>query len=225
MSVPFRFAVRYAIKLYLIDAMPTKDIEKLMTGHITTIKKFLFARSLRVLPLSEQVGVFDSLAFLIQEIPSLVPLSDQHLLAFLSEFLKMSNIGDGEMKDSNMNGYVVDKNGFVTSAQDRESQATSQLSAHTCGIFLRRECAAKSPIEGSYVIIPEELPSGVQLRVSGLRLFRAVIRRHVDEFFDADSATPVGTQSSQPVLNLSACALYSVLILLGCIFQEISGRM
>ena len=174
--------------------MAAKDLDELLSGHMPTIKKFLFSRSLRLLPLSEQVGVFDALAFLIHDVPRLVPLSDQHLLAFLSEFLKMSSIGDGEMKDSNISGYVVDKNGFVAAAQDKESQqVVSRLAAHTCGIFFRRECAAKSPIEGSYVIIPEELPIGVQLRVSGLRLFRAVIRQHVDEFFDADSATPVGT--------------------------------
>jgi hypothetical protein len=161
---------------------------------MSTIKRLLFARSLRLLPLSEQVGVFDALAFLIQEVPSLVPLSDQHLLASLSEFLKMASIGDGEMKDANMSGYVVDKNGFVASAQDRESQVTNQLSTHTCDVFLRRECAVKSPGKGSYVIIPEDVPPGVQLRVSGLRLFHAVIRQHTDEFFDADSATPVGTK-------------------------------
>jgi len=191
-----RFAVRYAMKLYMIDSMPTKEIEELLSSHMSTIKRLLFARSLRLLPLPEQVGVFDALAFLIQEIPSLVPLSDQHLLAFLSEFLKMSSIGDGDMKDQNVSGYVVDKNGFVGLAQDWESQqARGHLYDHTCGVFLRRECAAMSPVEGSYIIIPEELPSGVQLRVSGLRLFRAVIRRHVDEFFDADSATPVGMPS------------------------------
>lgn len=187
--------MRYAIKLYMVDSTPKKGLDKLLSGHMAAIKRLLFARSLRLLPLSEQVGVFDALAFLIQEAPSLLPLSDQHLLAFLSEFLKMSSVGDGDMKDLNMSGYVVDKNGFVASAEDRESQPSpmSQLSAHTCAIFLRRECAAKSPVEGWLVVIPEELPNGVQLRVSGLRLFRAVIRKHVDEFFDADSATPVGT--------------------------------
>jgi hypothetical protein len=207
--------------------MPAKDLEELLSGHMPTIKKFLFSRSLRLLPLSEQVGVFDALAFIIHEVPSLVPLSDQHLLAFLSEFLKMSSIGDGEMKDPNMSGYVVDKNGFVAAAQDKDSQpVVVQLAAHTCSIFLRRECAAKSPIEGSFVIIPEELPSGVQLRVSGLRLFRAVIRQHVNEFFDADSTTPVGTSVSSCLYGLSPCAcVHSVLILICCCFQETYGRM
>jgi hypothetical protein len=183
------------MKFYMVDSLSTKDLKERLSSHMSTIKRFLFARSLRLLPLSEQVGVFDALAFLIQEIPSLVPLSDQHLLAFLSEFLKMSSIGDGEMKDMNVSGHVVDQNGFVVSPQDK-SPAASQHSAHTCGIFLRRECAAKSPIAESYVVIPEELPDGVQLRVSGLRVFRAVIRQHVDEFFDADSTTPVGTSQA-----------------------------
>lgn len=206
-SFRFRFAIRYAIKLYIIDSTPKKTLDKLLSCHMTTIKRLLFLRSLRLLPLSEQVGVFEALVFLIQEAPSLVPLSDQHLLAFLSEFLKMSSIGDRDMTDLNMSGYVVDKNGFVSSAQDKDPQRPmSQLQAHACAVFLRRECATKSPVEGSYVIIPEELPNGIQLRVSGLRLFRAVIRQHADEFFDADSATPVGTCSIAPSsFYLSVC--------------------
>lgn len=187
-----------------------------MKVYMPTIKKLLFARSLKLLPLSEQVGVFDALAFLVQEIPSLVPLTDQHLLAFLSEFLKMSSIADGEMKDSNSNENSVDKNGFVVSSQDREAlMATSRTAEHTCGIFLRRECAAKSPMEGSYIVIPEELPNGVQLRVSGLRLFRSVIRQHVDEFFDADSATPVG-KSCCCLLVKSTVSLLVDLTIVAC---------
>lgn len=219
-----RFSVRYAMKLYMVDSLSTPDLEEVLSSHMPTIKRLLFARSLRLLPLSEQVGVFDALAFLTQEIPSSIPLSDQHLLAFLSEFLKMASIGDGEMKDPNLSERVVDKNGFVISPQDGESpQAISQLSAaHTSSIFLRRECAAKSPVEGSYIVIPEELPYGVQLRVSGLRLFRAVIRQHVDEFFDADSATPIGTIAAI-VLNFHVCLC--CILSLHCVFQGTSGRM
>ena len=181
------------MKLYIVDAMQSEEVEKLLSDHMCTIKKLFFSKSLRLLPLPEQVGVFDALAFLIYRIPSLLPLSDQHLLAFLSEFLKMSSIADGEMSDSSMSGYFVDKNGFVVSAQEAESiPVTSQQSSHTSSIFLRRECAVKCPNDGQYVSIPEELANGIQLRVSGLRLFRAVVRRHADAFFDADSTTPVG---------------------------------
>lgn len=181
------------MKLYIIDTMQSEEVEKLLSDHMSTVKKLVFSRSLPLLPLPEQVGVFDALAFLIYRIPSLVPLSDQHLLAFLSEFLKMSSIADGEMSDSSMSGYFVDKNGFIVSAQEAESiPAATQLSSHTSSIFLRRECAVKSPSDGQYVSIPEELANGIQLRLSGLRLFRAVIRQHANAFFDADSTTPVG---------------------------------
>jgi hypothetical protein len=162
---------------------------------MSSIKRVLFARSLRLLPLPEQVGVFDALAFLIHQFPSLIPISDQHLLAFLSEFLKMSSIADGEMSDSNMIGYVVDKNGFVVSAQDKESIVASvQPGNINSSVFLRRECLLRSPVNGSYIVIPGELTNGVQLRVSGLHLFRAVITQHSDAFFDADQAAPIGKQ-------------------------------
>jgi hypothetical protein len=182
------------MKLFMIDTMQSEEVEKILSNHMPTIKRLIFSRSLRLLPLPEQIGVFDALAFLINQIPGLLPLFDQHFLAFLSEFLKMSSIADGEMSDSSLIGYVVDKNGFVVSAQETESTpAATQLSSHTSSIFLRRECAVKSPNDGPYVAIPEELANGIQLRVSGLRLFRAVIRQHADAFFDADSTTPVGT--------------------------------
>jgi transformation/transcription domain-associated protein len=195
----------------MIDTMQSVEVEKRLAAHMSTIKRLVFSRSLRLLPLPEQVGVFDALAFLIYQIPGLVPLSDQHLLAFLSEFLKMSSIADGEMSDSSMSGYSVDKNGFVVSAQEPESvPAASQLSSHTCSIFLRRECAVKSPSDGLYVSIPEELANGIQLRVSGLRLFRAVIRQHADAFFDADSTTPVG-KWMHSILSLIQCRSCHVL--------------
>jgi hypothetical protein len=178
----------------MIDTMQPEEVEGILSNQMRTIKKLIFSRSLRLLPLPEQIGVFDALAFLVHQIPGLLPLFDQHFLAFLSEFLKMSSIADGEMSDSSLVGFVVDKNGFVVSSQESEStRAAAQLSGHTSSIFLRRECALKSQSDGPYVAIPEELPNGIQLRVSGLRLFRAVIRQHADAFFDADSTTPVGT--------------------------------
>ena len=179
----------------IFDSMPSAKADDLLKDHMSSIKRVLFARSLRLLPLPEQVGVFDALAFLIHQFPSLIPISDQHLLAFLSEFLKMSSIADGEMSDSNMIGYVVDKNGFVVSAQDKESIVASvQPGNINSSVFLRRECLLRSPVNGSYIVIPGELTNGVQLRVSGLRLFRAVITQHSDAFFDADQATPIGKQ-------------------------------
>jgi hypothetical protein len=86
-------------------------------------------------------------------------------------------------------GFVVDKNGFTaTMSTSRYSRGSS----HTTGMFLRRECVARL-CGGKLISIPEELPLGVQLRVSALRLLNTVICRHTDGFFDADSTTPIGT--------------------------------
>ena len=96
----------------------------------------------------------------------------------------MSSIADGEMSDSNLIGYVVDKNGFTELAKDKESvTASSRPFTHTTSIFLRRQCGVKRESDRPYIIIPGELTNGVQLRVSGLRLFRAVITKHADVFF------------------------------------------
>lgn len=42
------------------------------------------------------------------------------------------------------------------------------------------------------VAVPEELPIGVQMRVSSINLMHAVVRCCTESFFDADSTTPIG---------------------------------
>jgi hypothetical protein len=179
----------------VLDSIPPEQRKETMAVHLPAMKRVLFTRSLRLLPLPEQVGVIEALAVVVDSMPGLVPITDQQLLGFLSEFLKMSSVVDGEMSDPNLNCFFADKNGFVTSTQSITDpyslQTTKMLTPHSSNLFLRQECVAKISF-GSYVVIPEDLPQGVQLRVSAIRLFRAVIRRHSDDFFDADSSTPIG---------------------------------
>lgn len=155
-----------------------------------TIKRVLFTRSLRLLPLPEQVAVIEALSTLVDFVPMLLPIADQHLLAFLSEFLKLSSIADGDITDVNIVGFVVDKNGFTGAMP---TSRYSHGASHMTGLFLRRECVARL-CGDKYISVPEELPLGVQLRVSALRLVNTVICRHADGFFDADATTtPIGT--------------------------------
>jgi hypothetical protein len=158
------------------------------------IRRVLFSRSLRLLPLLEQVGVVEALATLVNQIPGLIPLEDQHLLAFLSELLKMASVADGEMNDTNLAGTVVDKNGFVVPYHDHHAAGgeshTGVPSFRASSLFLRRDCILK--IEGGRLFIGEELPPGVQLRVSSIELLRSVIRGNPDPFFDAETSSPVG---------------------------------
>ena len=185
----FRFATRYALKCHVFDVLDLREREKKVSSLMSTIKRVLFTRSLRLLPLPEQVAVIEALSTLVDFVPRLLPIADQHLLAFLSEYLKLSSIADGDITDPSIVGFVVDKNGFTgATSTSRYSQGAS----HMTGLFLRRVCVARL-CGDKYISIPEELPLGVQLRVSALRLVNTVICRHADGFFNADATTtPIG---------------------------------
>lgn len=155
--------------------------------RITVIRRALFSRSLRLMPLPQQVGVIEGLAVMIKEIPGLLPLSDQHFLAFLSELLKMSSVADGEMSDKTLESCVVDKNGYVGF---KVGSTVNLYPSHASTLFYRRECAISS--KAFNFVIPEELPVGVQFRVSSITLLHYVIRGYTDSFFDAESTTPIG---------------------------------
>jgi transformation/transcription domain-associated protein len=178
---------------YVIPASNDKAKE-FVSDHLSLIRRVLFSRSLRLLPLPQQVGVVEGLAVIIKEIPGVIPLSDQHLLAFLSELLKMSSVADGEMSDSTLKDFVVDKNGYTVSSFHQPVPGESDFSpypSHASALFFRRECVLD--VNGAKVVVPEELPAGVQLRVSSILLLHSVIRGYPDSFFDAKTATPIGT--------------------------------
>ena len=102
----------------------------------------------------------------------------------------MASVADGEMSDKTLANCVVDKNGYVGSKIDSNS---SLFPSHASTIFYRRECAVF--VKGLSFVVPEELPVGVQLRVSAITLLHSVIRRYTDPFFDAESTTPIGMYS------------------------------
>lgn len=163
-----------------------------MSNNLALFRRLLFTRSLRLLPLPEQVGAVEALCFLVDSVPGVLPLSDPNLLAFLSELLKMFSVADGEMSDSNLAGIIVDKNGFVVFSDDSKSSKDGRSASlkHSSAVFLRRECILR--INETRFVIPEDLPAGMQLRISALALFRSVIKRHNSTFFDSDGATNIG---------------------------------
>jgi len=187
-----RFAARFLFMKYVIPPS-SPDPKEFVTSHLSLIRRVLFSRSLKLLPLPQQVGVVEGLAVIIQETPDVFPLSDQHLLAFLSELLKMSSVADGEMSDPSLKDFVVDKNGYTVSSQSQYVTGESDSSSyptHASALFYRRECVLE--VDDSKVVVPQELPAGVQLRVSSISLLHAVIRGYSDEFFDAETASPIG---------------------------------
>jgi transformation/transcription domain-associated protein len=202
-----RIAARYMLKHYFVDQLSSKEVLDKFTKHLTLVKRVLFSRSLRLLPLPEQIGVVEALSTIVQQIPDLFVLDDQHLLAFLSELLKMSSVADGEMADANLTGDVIDKNGLAVTTQSRQvasstskpidpADMTTIPSPPASALFLRRDCLLTTHLISQEmkhrIIIPQELPLGVQLRVSTISLLRFVIRGHANPFFDAETSTPIG---------------------------------
>ena len=184
------------LKQYVIDCLPATEAITRARRHLPLIKKVVFSRSLRLLPLAEQTGAIEALAVVVSGLSDLLPLDDQHLLSVLSEVLKMCSVADGEMADSSLVGSVVDKNGSAVAVGKVSSgPAKSQKGDALCStMFCRRDCVISVTGKTNFdFVIPEELPSGVQLRLATIQLLRAVIRANPDKFFDAETSTPIGT--------------------------------
>ena len=146
------------------------------------------------------MGIVETLAFLISFTPDVLPLSDQHLLAFLGELLKMLSIADGAMNGDrtvdvgvavNKNGYVYNKDLVHANVDGEDAGLTHSAKTHTSSVFMREEMVLRGR-NGSDIAVPSELPLGVQLRVTSLALFRAVVKNHTSAFFEADKSTPIG---------------------------------
>lgn len=187
-----RVSARFLLK-HFITSRPQEECQQIFKDHMAMIRRVIFSRSLRLLPLAEQVGAVEALAFIVKEAQFVLPLSDQHLLAFLSELLKMSSVADGEMTDLALAGYVVDKDGHALTS--KKSTASGSLRSEKCpshasAIFFRRECILE--MGKKKFAIPEELPHGIQLRVSSISLLHSVIIGHPNDFFDAEVSTPIG---------------------------------
>jgi hypothetical protein len=136
------------------------------------------------------VGVVEGLEALLRLLPDTYSLSDKNLLSFISEVLKMMSVADGEMSDSSLKDFSVDRNGYTVPYPEGDSLCPT----HASGLFLRRECLFE--MADALVVVPEELPVGVQLRVSGIKLLHTMIRANSEPFFDAEVSTPIGKIST-----------------------------
>ena len=100
----------------------------------------------------------------------------------------MCSVADGEMSDKPLLGCTVDKNGFTSNIGDKRTHFPSHASA----LFFRRSLILEIAGQSARVVIPKELPPGVQLRVSSISLLHSVVRGYTDVFFDAESSTSIG---------------------------------
>jgi len=182
-----RFAARFLLKYFTVIPRSAKEAHiDHNSDHSTLIRRVLFSRSLRLLPLPQQVGVVEALAAILKQFPDFLPITDQHLLGSLSELLKMSSVADGEMTDDKLKEMVVDKDGYAPSV----AGTSSEYPKHASSLFFRRECVID--FCNVKVVVPGELPAGIQLRVSAIVLLHIVIRTHPDPFFDSETTTPIG---------------------------------
>ena len=104
----------------------------------------------------------------------------------------MVSIADGEISDAGFSSVVlIDKNGYAVNGT-AESTNKKKSSVRASSIFYSSGFTLEDNSFGGRILVPAELPLGIQLRVSTLLLFRALIRGFPDEFFDADAQTQVG---------------------------------
>jgi hypothetical protein len=179
---------------YFVKRTPEAKTDALVEANMPLIRRILFSRALRLLPLQAQAGIVEGLACITKLFPKTFSLKNEHVMSFLSELLKMASVADGEMTDQGLEDSVVDKNGFAFCGKTtgRESRSRSQ---HASGAFLRRMCVVNITA-AARLVCPEELPTGVQMRVSGICLLHNVIKTYTTVFFDSEPSSPVGKRLS-----------------------------
>jgi hypothetical protein len=204
-----RFGVRHCLEHFC--AVSGCSLSRLLNGEwLSFLKKSLLSRSIRSLPLPEQVAVVESLAFLFDKAPDQFPLGDQEVLSLLSELVKLTATADGAMNPKEDEAFpLVDKNGYVSWKYKKERRG-GQNAKHTSSLFLG-EAFQLTTIEtgGIHVDVPPDLPHGVQLRVAILILFRAVIRRHTHAFLDEPTSISAVRNIRPHVISLLFRSLVS----------------
>jgi hypothetical protein len=88
-SMDCRLAARFLFQNYFIEALSKDDAAILIAENLSFIRRLLFSRSLRLIPLPHQVGAVEGLAVLMKLLPESIPLTDNQLLGFLSEVRKL----------------------------------------------------------------------------------------------------------------------------------------
>lgn len=162
----------------------------LLSDHVASLKRLLFAKLLRTYSLPDLVAVVDAVAFINEAAPKLIPISDSNMISFVGELMKMTCIADGEISDKGFTSVVlIDKNGYAVNS-DGESIGGNKSLVQPSSIFMRQTITLEDKLVGARVVVPAALNLGVQLRVSTLLLFRAVVR--LDEFFDAEVQSQLG---------------------------------
>jgi transformation/transcription domain-associated protein len=150
---------------------------------------------LRNLPVPEQIATIETFTFISKQDPKLLPLSENLVLVFFSELLKMMSVADGEMNSESIsNAVIVNKDGYNPNAAKQRNNCMihphSSLS-HASGLFFRDEYSMY--VDGiGRINVPSEIPAGIQVRVSSLILFHTVLKTHSELFFSSEPTSSIG---------------------------------
>lgn len=189
----FRSAVFLGLE-YIYKGDDTNKLTEIMKKHSSIIKRHIFSKSLRHLPLLDQVATIETFTLVMTNAPEIIPLSDNHVLVFLSELLKMMSVADGEMSSESIsNSIIINKDGYSPKVS-RSSCMVNKFSSlsHATGIFLRERFDVIFGQGGYRMKVDAELPIGIQYRVSALKLFHAVLNKHSIAFLEAESSSSIG---------------------------------
>ena len=187
-----RFAARHGLKQLYGGA--NNGICGVLEKNMAILRKTIFSRSLRNLSLPEQIASIETLLFVVLRAPKIFPLSDNLLLAYLLDLLKMLGVADKEMTSESVSPSLIsDKDGYCPMDERNDNMVDKgAYLTHSSQIFLRNETLLDDGSFGFRVLVPRQLPHGIQLRLSSLGLFHALIKSHSDEFFSAPSASALG---------------------------------
>ena len=182
-----RFAVRHFLRVVSNDY---KSLGQLLSDHIISLKRLLFAKLLRTLSLPDLVAVVDAVAFINEAVPNLIPIDDANMISILGELIKMVSVADGEISDKNFGSVVlIDKNGWAVDSEGEPISDRKPL-VQPSSIFQRHAIILEDDGIGARIVVPEGLSLGVHLRVSTLYLFRAIVR--LDDFIEAENQSQMG---------------------------------
>lgn len=109
----------------------------------------------------------------------------------------MSTVGDGEGVDEKLKDMVVDRDGFMLS----DTVPSSEYPTHASSLFFRRMCVID--MGKAKIVVPGELPAGVQMRVSTISLLHQMVVNFADPFFDAEPMTALGTRVNGLMCSVS----------------------
>jgi hypothetical protein len=117
----------------------------------------------------------------------------------------MLGVADKEMTSESVSSALIsDKDGYCPTDERNDNVIDSNAYlTHSSQIFLHHEIILDDINFDFRVLVPRQLPHGIQLRLSSLGLFNALIKSHSDEFFSAPSASALGKYSNVCLLPLS----------------------